>query len=183
VPSWSEDVVTRTVIGTYISSRGIAGVGTISFTPTSTVTDTDNAVVLSGATTVSLDGTGSFSLELPTTDNPLVSPAGWAYEVAIRINGVKSVNVRVFLPIGNGSDIDLFTQIARLVPTSTGYNVSSATTTTARGPIGPAGSTGATGATGAGATGATGPQGPTGPGAGATGFGALVYAGAIHTLF
>ena len=161
MPSWSEDVVTRTVIGTYLSSRGIAGVGTISFTPTSTIYDPDNSVVLSGATTVSLDGTGSFSLELPTTDNPLVTPSGWAYEVAIRINGVKSVNVRVFLPIGNGSDIDLFTQIARLVPTTTSYNVSSSSTT-ARGPIGPAGATGATGATGAGTTGATGAAGATG---------------------
>ena len=161
MPSWSQDVVTRTVIGTYISSRGIAGVGTISFTPTSTIYDPDNSVVLSGATTVSLSGTGSFSLELPTTDNPLVTPLGWAYEVAIRINGVKSVNVRVFLPLGNGSDIDLFTQIARLVPTTTGYTVSSATTT-ARGPIGPAGATGATGATGAGTTGATGVAGDTG---------------------
>ena len=102
MPSWSEDVVTRTVIGTYISSRGVAGTGTISFTPTSTIYDPDNSVVLSGATTVSLDGTGSFSLELPTTDNPLVTPSGWAYEVAIRINGVKSVNVRVTLPLGNG---------------------------------------------------------------------------------
>ena len=169
MPSWSEDVVTRTVIGTYITSRGIAGVGTISFTPTSTIYDPDNSVVLSGATTVSLDGTGSFSLELPTTDNALVTPSGWAYEVAIRINGVKPVNVRVFLPIGNGSDIDLFTQIARLVPTSTSYNVSSSSSTTARGPIGPAGATGATGATGAGTTGATGAAGATGPGAGATG--------------
>jgi hypothetical protein len=172
VPTWSEDVVTRTVIGTYITSRGIAGVGTISFTPTATVYDPDDSVVLSGATVVTLDGTGSFSVELPTTDNPLVTPSGWAYEVAVRINGVKSVNVRVFLPLGDGSDIDLFTQIARLVPSTTASYVSSASSTTARGPIGPAGAqgeTGVTGATGAGPTGATGATGPAGAPTGATG--------------
>jgi hypothetical protein len=145
VPNWSEDVVTRTVIGTYITSRGIAGIGTITFTPTATVYDPDDSVVLSGPTVATLSGTGSFSLELPTTDNPLVTPSGWAYEVAVRINGVKSVNVRVFLPLGDGSDIDLFTQIARLVPSTTASYVSSASTTTARGPIGPAGAAGATG--------------------------------------
>ena len=119
MPSWSEDVVTRTVVGTYLTANSTAGQGTVTFTPTTVVYDSDNAVVLSGATIATLNASGSFSLELPTTNNTLLTPAGWAYEVAVRINGVKSVNVRVFLPLGDGSDINLFSQIAQLVPSST----------------------------------------------------------------
>jgi hypothetical protein len=75
VPSWSEDVVTRTVYGTYITSRGIAGVGTVTFTPTSVIYDPDDTVVLSGPTVATLNAAGYFSLELPTTDNPLLTPS------------------------------------------------------------------------------------------------------------
>ena len=134
MPTWSDDVILRTVIGQYLTSQGIPGRGTITFTPTTTVYDTDDAVAVSSPITVTLDATGSFSVDLPTTDNVLLTPTGWAYEVSIRINGVKSVNVRIYLPLGDGTDVDLFSQIGRLVPTTTSGKAPSLGVS-ARGPI------------------------------------------------
>ena len=78
MPTWSEDVILRTVKGKYLTSQGIPGRGTVTFTPTTTVYDADDAVALDSPITVTLDATGSFSIDLPTTDNPLLTPPGWA---------------------------------------------------------------------------------------------------------
>ena len=138
MPIWSDDVILRTVVGQYLTARGVAGAGTITFTPTTTVYDTDSAAVLTSPTTVSLNATGSFSVDLPTTDNPLLSPRGWAYEISIRINGVKPKTIRIFLPAGDGSSVDLFSEIGSL-PVSSSGAVTSASGSGSRGPIGPAG--------------------------------------------
>ena len=127
-------MILRTVIGQYLTSQGIPGRGTISFFKQKTAYDTDDAVAVSSPITVTLDATGSFSVDLPTTDNVLLTPTGWAYEVSIRINGVKSVNVRIYLPLGDGTDVDLFSQIGRLVPTTTSGKAPSLGVS-ARGPI------------------------------------------------
>ena len=78
MPGWSEDVVTRRVVGTFLTNSNVAGSGTISFYPTTTVYDPDDSVVISSPITYTLDATGSFTAELPTTDNPLLTPTGWA---------------------------------------------------------------------------------------------------------
>ena len=168
MPQWSNDVVLRTVTGTYLKTNGSGAKGRISFTPTTVILDSDDAVVIADAVVATLNNNGTFSVSLPTTDNPLLSPAGWAYRVEVRLYGVAPQQFYVFIPEDDGSTVDITADIAVLTSGITDGTAPPA----ARGPVGPAGPTGATGPAGSasntGATGAVGPTGPTGA-TGATG--------------
>jgi len=113
---WPNDVVTRTVTGTYLNGSGDPAKGRVTFTPTSRVVDTDDNVIVEGAIVATLDTNGSFSVELPTTDNLLLSPRGWAYEVSVRLYGVKPRKFYAFLPVDDGSAIDLATGASVDIP-------------------------------------------------------------------
>jgi hypothetical protein len=162
------DVVTRTVIGTYLSALGNPAKGRVTFTPTTRVVDANDAVIVEDTLTATLDAQGSFEIDLPTTDNQLLAPEGWAYEVNVRIYGVKPQKFYATLPYGDGTPVDIDGEISlnnsSLVSDGTigGQPV--------QGPIGPKGDTGPTG-----------PSGPTGP-QGATGPGTLVGAGAPASI-
>jgi hypothetical protein len=132
---WPNDVVTRTVVGTYLTGLGTPAKGRVTFTPTSRVVDADDAVVIEDTLTAVLNTLGAFEIDLPTTDNALLSPEGWAYDVSVRLYGVKPQHFYAFLPYGDGSDVDIRTDIS-LVGTGT-PTVSSSTGAT--GPIGPRG--------------------------------------------
>ena len=106
------DVVTRTVTGTYLSALGNAAKGRVTFTPTTRVVDANDAVIVEDTLTATLDTTGSFEIDLPTTDNPLLSPTGWAYEVNVRIYGVKPQKFYVTLPYGDGTPVDIDSEIS-----------------------------------------------------------------------
>lgn len=128
------DVVTRTVVGTYLTGVGNPADGRVTFTPTARIVDANDAVIVEGTLTAPLDATGSFEIDLPTTDNPLLYPAGWAYQVHVRIQGIKPQKFFAFLPLGNGSSVDLNQQL------SGSGSVGDATVpTSVRGPIGPRG--------------------------------------------
>ena len=114
--AWPNDVVTRTVTGTYLNGAGEPAKGRITFTPTSRIVDTDDNVIVEGAIVATLDENGSFSIELPTTDNLLLSPQGWAYEVNVRLYGVKPRKFYALLPVGDGSAIDLATGASVEIP-------------------------------------------------------------------
>lgn len=130
---WPNDVVTRTVFGTYLTGLGAPAKGRITFTPTSRVVDSNDATVVEDTITVVLDQYGSFSVDLPTTDNQLLSPESWAYDVNVRLYGVKPRKFYAILPYGDGSDIDISTIVAEVsVPTVGGV-------TGAVGPMGPRG--------------------------------------------
>lgn len=148
--SWSPDVVTRKVTGRYITFRGNPAKGTVSFAPSARVLDADDAVLIESPIVARFDGFGEFEVEIPTTDNPLLKPSSWAYQVTIRVNGVRPRQFWIKLPYGDGSPVDLFeNDLANLTgePLSETSNASGQ-----RGSIGPQGSTGPTGPTG--------PQGP-----------------------
>ena len=132
--TWPNDVITRRVNGTYYTSTGIAAKGRVTFTPSVRVVDVNDATIVEDAIAVTLDANGSFSIDLPTTDNQLLYPAGWAYEISIRLYGVKPERFFAFLPYGTGAPIDL----ARL-NTTTGSPQESASSSTSRGSIGPRG--------------------------------------------
>ena len=136
--SWSNDVVTRVVTGTYLTGRGVPARGRITFTPTATVVDLNDAVLIPGAVVATLDARGRFSVTLPTTDNPNLSPDGWAYEINVRLYGVKPQKFFIFLPYGDGSDVDLSTELS----SATAVADSTALPPMPRGPIGPVGPTG-----------------------------------------
>jgi hypothetical protein len=110
--TWPNDVVTRTVIGTYLSALGNPARGRVTFTPTTRVVDENDAIIVEDTLTASLDNSGTFEIELPTTDNLLLSPTGWAYEVSVRIYGVKPQKFYAFLPYGDGTPVDINSEIS-----------------------------------------------------------------------
>lgn len=66
-----------------VDITGAPIVGSISFTPRATVIGVINDAVLVFAATITkpLDASGSFSVELPATDDPDTQPRKWTYKV------------------------------------------------------------------------------------------------------
>ena len=135
--SYGNDVVTRVVTGTYLTGRGIPARGRVTFTPTATVVDLNNAVIIPGAIIATLNSSGAFSVTLPTTNNPNLSPDGWAYEVNVRLYGVKPQRFFVFIPSGNTA-LDLSVELSSASPVADSTELPPMP----RGPIGPVGPTG-----------------------------------------
>jgi hypothetical protein len=134
--TWPNDVVTRTVTGTFLTSLGAAAKGRVTFTPTSRIVDEEDAVIIEDTQSVVLNAQGAFSIELPTTDNVLLYPSGWAYKVSIRIYGVKPQQFHVFLPVGDGSSVDLNVD---LISSNFGVAPGAGSPQAAPGPMGPRG--------------------------------------------
>jgi len=75
-------LTTVTVTGTYTDGEGTPLTGTVRFTPNATLTDTtDDQVISPVPVIVTLDSAGHFSVPLYATDNPDLSPSGWAWQV------------------------------------------------------------------------------------------------------
>lgn len=134
--TWPNDVITREVTGTYLTAAGLPAKGRVTFTPTTRVVDTNDAVVIEDTITAALDIDGSFSIELPTTDNGLLQPLGWAYEVNVRLYGVKPQKFFGLLPYGDGSPVDLLTDVSL---TTSGVQSTVSQTGGTGGSIGPRG--------------------------------------------
>jgi hypothetical protein len=134
--TWPNDVITRTVTGTYLTGAGAPAKGRVTFTPTARVVDENDAVVIEDTLTAALDINGSFEIDLPTTDNLMLSPQGWAYQVNVRLYGVKPQKFFAVLPYGDGTPVDLKTGISG----SASSSLSDASGSyAARGPVGPRG--------------------------------------------
>ena len=142
--SYSIDVTTRTVFGQYLQPNGVPSSGTVTFMPSSKVVDPSDSVILSNPITLTLDVNGSFSVELPTTDNPLLKPLNWHYEVRTRTAGAEPTSLRIYLPVEDGTDVDIADLTVVKPQLVTG-------TAPVRGPAGPQG-----------LQGIQGPQGPPG---------------------
>jgi hypothetical protein len=134
--TWPNDVITRTVTSTYLTGSGTPAKGRVTFTPTTRVVDEDDAVVIEDTLVATLDINGSFEIELPTTDNLLLSPQGWAYQVSVRLYGVKPQKFFAVLPYGDGSPVDLQADISATPSSSVAEAVGAYAV---RGPIGPRG--------------------------------------------
>lgn len=152
---YSPDVTTRTVVGQYLNPNGNPAKGTISITPSSNVRDPYDYIILSQAIIFSLDNTGSFSIELPCTDNELLNPVNWHYTARTRVSGAAPTSFKFYLPLGDGSEVDIST--LNFKPSTPGAQPASGSPPV-RGPAGPQGDIGPIGPTGA-----IGPTGPTGP--------------------
>lgn len=152
--AWSNDVLTRFLTGSFQSPSGAPAQGKISFKPTTKIYDPDDAIIVNDSSlTATLDINGSFIIELPTTDNQLLRPKTWLYEVNERIYGAKPEKYYIYFPYDDGLNIDISNvTITGSLPASSGTSVAGVV----QGPIGPVGATGATGSsvlTGAGAPG------------------------------
>lgn len=134
--TWPNDVTTRVVTGTYYTSTGAPAKGRVTFTPTVRVVDVNDAIIIEDTVTAPLSIDGDFEVELPTTDNLLLYPAGWAYEVNVRLYGVKPEKFYIFLPYGDGSSVDIVSDLSN----TTSYSATSgAPVGITQGPIGPRG--------------------------------------------
>ena len=134
--TWPNDVITRTVTATYLTGSGDPARGRVTFTPTVRVVDENDAVVIEDTLVAPLDVNGSFEIDLPTTDNLLLSPQGWAYQVSVRLYGVRPHKFFALLPYGDGSAVDLQTDISTTASASITEAVGGYLS---RGPIGPRG--------------------------------------------
>ena len=174
--TYPDDYGTGTVIGTWTTTSGRAGRGSVVFTPRPTfMVAAGDTIVLPNPVVARLVN-GSISVTLAATDDPDVSPLDWTWRVEIRTEGPRIPTFDIAVP--EGSVIDLRTVVE--VDPTTGTAMTTGPTGPAGaagavGPVGPQGDPGVAGAAGpqgdpgpAGATGATGPTGPTGA-TGATG--------------
>lgn len=134
--AWPNDVVTRTVVGTYVDAAGAAAQGRVTFTPTARVVDENDSIIIEDTIAASLDANGSFSVDLPTTDNSLLKPDNWAYEVRVRLYGVQPQKFYILLPYGDGTSIDLINSVST---SATTVADSTEQSTLLRGPVGPRG--------------------------------------------
>lgn len=84
--NWS----TVTVTGTFVAIDGTAMTGTVTFATEVRLTNADAEVLIPATSrTVTLDSDGSFSVELPATDDPEVVP-GFFYRVTERLGGTET---------------------------------------------------------------------------------------------
>ena len=145
--SYSPDVTTRVVFGQYLKHSGLPSTGTVTFMPSTKIIDRNDSVILSGPITLSLDSQGRFSVELPCTDNSLLQPLNWNYEVRTRMGGAKPSSFRIYLPLEDGSDVDISVLDSSSSTTSQSGPVG--VTAIQRGPSGPQGLQGIQGPVGA----------------------------------
>lgn len=84
----SPDLTTITLTGTYLDVTGEPISGSVRFTPQSIIKDTDqNQIIINNGVTATLDGSGSFSVILPITDDTDVAPIPFAYRVEELFSG------------------------------------------------------------------------------------------------
>lgn len=103
------DLTTITVTGTYLDGAGNPQGGTVTFTPSSSLTDQTGKIVLAKVSTVVQvsSSTGTFSVSgLACTDNANLVPAGWAWVVSVNIAGA-SQTFNTYLPSGLGTTVDI----------------------------------------------------------------------------
>lgn len=134
---WPDYVLLKTVTGTYTNSSGSPAKGRVTFTPTSTIVDDDSLIISTDTLTAQLNTAGSFSIELPATDNPRLSPRNWAYLVNVRLYGVKPSKYYIKIPYETGQPVDISDYTSLAVSP-----IEDATTqgSVIRGPVGPRGS-------------------------------------------
>jgi hypothetical protein len=104
------DFDTVTVTGRYIDLAGNALVGTVTFTSSTTVVDASVPVTIVPVPLVAtLDPNGAFSIALPATDDPDISPNGYTYKVEERFGGKLLRTYSIQVPYDTVGSIDLAT--------------------------------------------------------------------------
>lgn len=134
--AWPDHILIKTVTGSYKNSSGVAAKGRVTFTPTTNIIDENNLVIASDTVSAALNANGSFTIDLPATDNPKLVPSDWAYIVNVRLYGVKPLKYYIKLPYGDGQPVDIVESI--ISPTSPLQDASSQGSAI-RGPVGPRG--------------------------------------------
>ena len=107
------------VRGRYVRLDNTAVTGTVSFAMTNVLTDPASLTTVLPATIVAtLDPDGSFSIDLPASDDPDVSPTGWTYRVTENFTGGRS-DYAITVPVAaKPTGIDL----AAVAPNPTAFS-------------------------------------------------------------
>ncbi|MGA5635063.1 GDSL-type esterase/lipase family protein [Streptomyces lydicamycinicus] len=175
---------TVTLTGTLPSAVGGGPYsGTIVLTPSTELIDAERHAIYPGGGSVTLDGDGSFSVEVIPNDAAGIEPAGWRWRIDLQPAGGQRVMFWTDIHGADGATVHLDELLPVPAPDGTpgvqqgpagasAYELAVANgytgtvtqwLTSLIGPAGATGPTGATGATGpAGPAGVTGDQGPTG---------------------
>lgn len=108
MPAPSQDWTMVTVHGTYTRLDGSPAFGQVVFTPRAGNFSATSALtnVIGRAIVAYLDGTGSFSQQLPATDDPDVIPTNFTYRVREMFTGGRDYDI-VVPSASAGTGIDL----------------------------------------------------------------------------
>lgn len=94
----------RTIFGTYVDYQGNPIAGQVRFTLPTTLTDAGaGTFIVKSSETATLDATGSFSIEIPVTNDVDVSPTNYVYTVDELFPNGRSYTIS--LPAGAPVDI------------------------------------------------------------------------------
>lgn len=88
------------VRGRYVDTEGDPVVGSVTFTPTAPVITVQGELTTVISKPVKKDLiAGQFSVLLPATDDPDISPTGFAYEVRLTFRNAKERKLLISVPI------------------------------------------------------------------------------------
>jgi hypothetical protein len=102
------DLTTTTVTGTFTTVAGVPVVGTVTFTPSSTLLDpTSQMVFPTSAACYPLSSQGSFTSDpLIATDNVDLEPQDWLYVVKVELQDLQPYTFTTALP-SSPSTVDI----------------------------------------------------------------------------
>jgi hypothetical protein len=84
------------VTATYVDVEGNAIAGQVRFTPRAIITDAAyGQIIISNTITATLNSSGTFTVYLPATDDPDVSPTGWTYQVVEAFTNGRTFDMAV----------------------------------------------------------------------------------------
>lgn len=114
-------MTTVTVRDTFVDAQGTPVAGKIMFEPWIAAVDATPApgvVVTTQTVTVSLDDTGSFTVDLLSSwdDGWQVVPAGMPYKISIQVNGLKSAYSALIPPVAGQTEVVLHNLISLSEP-------------------------------------------------------------------
>jgi hypothetical protein len=97
-----------TLTGTYLDGSGSPLFGTVTFAPSVPLTDAANSeIVLQAPITVAVNSGGQFSVPLYATDNTVLAPSGWTWQITENIAGLTPSAWSFFLAYANGATQDI----------------------------------------------------------------------------
>lgn len=109
------------VTGRYIDASGAAVRGSVTFTLDTPLLDAGaSTVIIETSYTVALDATGSFSVDLPATNDSDVTPTGWTWTLTPNFAGADPLTFA--LPANLAPTVDITTLSPALPNPSTTYS-------------------------------------------------------------
>lgn len=101
------DFSTTRVFGTFVNPNGSAAKGSVTFVPNLTKplrSASTSTMIMPTALQAMLDDAGLLDVDVPSTNDPDITPSGWTYHVVVRVTNFE----REFdMTVPTGVDIDL----------------------------------------------------------------------------